>query len=46
VVHCDSGKGRSSLFVGSILIQLGMPAEKAKLMLRGMSEHYLNNPAQ
>jgi protein-tyrosine phosphatase len=46
VVHCDSGKGRSSLFVGSILVQLGMPPEKAKQMLRGMSEHYLNNPAQ
>jgi len=46
VVHCDSGKGRSVLFVGSILCQLGMPPEKAKIMLRGMNEEYLNNPAQ
>jgi ankyrin repeat protein/protein-tyrosine phosphatase len=46
VVHCDSGKSRSALFVGSILCQLGMPPEKAKIMLRGMSEEYLSNPAQ
>jgi len=46
VVHCDNGKARSSLFVGSILIQLGMPSEKAKQILRGMDDNYLNNPAQ
>jgi len=46
VVHCDNGTNRSSLFVGSVMVQLGLTAEKAKQVLRSMSEDYLNNPAQ
>jgi ankyrin repeat protein len=46
VVHCDNGTNRSSLFIGSVMVQLGLPAEKAKQVLRTMSEDYLNNPAQ
>jgi len=46
VVHCDTGQNRSSLFVGSVMVQLGLPAEKTKQVLRSMSEDYLNNPAQ
>jgi protein-tyrosine phosphatase len=45
IIHCDSGKSRSSLFAGSILVQLGLTPEKAKILLRGISEEYLNNPA-
>jgi ankyrin repeat protein len=45
LVHCDSGKSRSSLFAAAVMVQLGATQEKTKQILRGMSEDYLSNPA-
>jgi len=45
IIHCDNGKSRSSFLAGSILVQLGLTPEKAKLLLKGLNEEYLSNPA-
>jgi len=45
VVHCDSGKGRTSLVTAALLIHLGLTQEKATQLLRVVDDDLLRNPA-
>lgn len=46
VIHCSSGRGRSSLIIAAVLLRLGIPYDEVVSKLPQIKPDALRNPAQ